>query len=375
MKSILGEIYKLRKKEPLVVDRSNKSRYRLVSHEENGSKTAYYFSVPIYNERDRKLLNLEFQNHGHSAALLGSNANIVLGSLLLIENCQDSCQLSMPNGYHFKDEHCVCYQGAEVFPTTNGVAIQVDLNEERLYRFRLKTGKSFYQIRSNNKYFALMSEKFKPFVTVSCIGSLYQNGELFAPAEMKYQKINDREYEVTVFSNSVYAKQILFEINLQENKLFQDTTVESKNPKQNNAFGGTAFIGNSNTFGEQWLYARPDFSILNDLLGKSIQKAYLYIPILHRNDMNLMTVGLSTRFCSFGSTWDNKKAGSQKTNLSEVNSGYHKIDVTDMITHNQRLLTAAEGWIIKSAVKNSGYSVVSTGDSFYAPQILEVIFR
>ena len=91
--------------------------------------------------------------------------------------------------------------------------------------------------------------------------------------------------------------------------------------------------------------------------------------------MELMTVGLSTRFCSFGSTWKNKKAGSQKTNLSETISEYHKIDVTDMITYNQRLLTASEGWIIKSAVKDSGFSAISTGDSFYAPQILEVTFR
>lgn len=375
MKSVVNEIYELRKKKPLIIDRSNKNRYRLVSNEENGTKTAYYFSVPIYSEDERKLLNLKFQNHGHSATLHGSNANVVLSNSVLIENRQGYCQLSMPNGYEFKDEQCICYQGLEVYPTANGVVMCADLDGEQQYRFRIKTDKPFCQIRSNNKYFAVMGEKFKPFVTVSCIGSLYHSGELFAPAEIKHQKINDKEYELIVFSNTSYAKSVLFEVNLQENKLFQDTTVESKNPKQNNAFGGTAFVGNSNTFGEQWLYARPDFSILNDLLEKSIQKAYLYIPILHRNDMKLMTVGLSTRFCSFGSTWDNKKAGTQKMNSSEIVYRYHKIDVTDMITRDQRLLASSEGWIIKSAVKNSGFSVVSTGDSFYAPQILEVNFK
>ena len=375
MNSILNEISTLRKGKSVIVDRSNKNRYRLVTHEGDGSKTAYYFGVPIYNETFRKLLNLKFHNRGNTSNLKGSNSNIVLGNSVLLENYQGSCQVTMPKGYRFQHEQCVSYQGVEVFPTTNGIAMKVALDSDRKYCFRLKTGRPFYQIRSNNKYFALMSEKFKPFVTVSCIGSLYQSGELFAPAEIKYQKINDNEYEVIVFSNSSYAKQLLFEINLQEAKLFQDTTVESKNPKQNNAFGGTAFIGNSNAFGEQWLYARPDFSIFNDLLGKSISKAYLYIPILHRNDMKLMTVGLTTRFCSFGSTWNNKKPGSQKTNLSEIVSGYHKIDITNMITQNQRLLTASEGWIIKSAVKNSGFSAISTGDGFYAPQILEVTFQ
>lgn len=375
MNSILNEISTLRKGKSIIVDRSNKNRYRLVTHEGDSSKTAYYFGVPIYNETFRKLLDLKFHNHGNTSNLIGSNSNIVLGNSVLLENYQGSCQVTMPKGYRFQHGQCVCYQGAEVYPTANGIAMRVDLDAEKQYSFHLKTSKSFYQIRSNNKYFALMSEKFKPFVTVSCIGSLYQNGMLFAPAEIKYQKINDREFEIAVYSNSINAKQVLFEINLQETKLFQDTTVESKNSKQNNAFGGTAFIGNSTAFGEQWLYARPDFSILNDLLEKSIQKAYLYIPILHRNDMKLMTVGLTTRFCSFGSTWNNKKPGSQKTNLSEIVSGYHKIDITNMITQNQRLLTASEGWIIKSAVKNSGFSAISTGDSFYAPQILEVTFR
>lgn len=375
MNSILNEVAMLRKDKSLVIDRSNKNRYRLVMQEIDGTKNAYYFSIPIYNESFRNLLDLKFHNQGNTSKLIGSNSNIVLGNTILLENYQGNCQITMPKGYRFQNEHCISYQGAEVYPTTNGIALQVDLDMKKQYRFRLKTGRSFYQIRNNNKYFSLMSEKHKPFLTVSCIGSLYQNRDLFAPAEIKYQKISDKEYEITVYSSSPHAKKILFEINLQEQKLFQDTTVESKHPKQNNAFGGTAFIGSSASFGEQWLYARPDFSILNDLLGKSIHKVYLYIPLLHRNDMKLMTVALSTRFCSFGSTWDNKKAGSQKTNLSEIVSGYHKIDITEMITHNQRLLTTSEGWIIKSAVKSSGFSAISTGDSFYAPQILEVIFQ
>ena len=180
---------------------------------------------------------------------------------------------------------------------------------------------------------------------------------------------------ITVYSNSIYAKQVLFEINLQETKLFQDTTVESKTPTQNNAFGGTAFIGNSSAFGEQWLYSRPNISLLNDLFGESILSAFLYIPTLHRDDMKLMAVGLATRFCSFGSTWNNKKEGSEKTSFSEADSGYYKIDIANMLAKNNRILTNSEGWIIKSAVKNSGFSAISTGDSFYAPQILKITFR
>lgn len=375
MDSILNEICKIRKEKALMLDRSNKNRYRIVTYEEDHSKTAYYFSVPIYNEPIRKLLDLKFQNGGRGCFLIGSSSTIEIADSILLKNQKGVCQITIPNRYLLQKEQRVCYQGMEMYPTTNGVALRADLNAQRQYCFRLTLNQAFYQLRGNNKCVALMSEKFKPFVTVSCIGALYQNGVLFAPAEIKYQKINDKEFDITLYSHSIYAKQILFEVNMHETKLFQDTTVESKNPKQNNAFGGTAFIGHSNAFGEQWLYARPDFSILNDLFGTSIQKAHLYIPILRSSDMRLKVIGLTTRFCSFGSTWDNKKSSSQKATLSELVLGYHKINITNMITQNQRLLTGTEGWIIQNEAKGSAFSAISTGDSFYAPQILEVGFR
>ena len=79
MNSILNEVAMLRKGRALVVDRSNKNRYRLVTHEGDGSKTAYYFSVPIYNEVSRKLLDLKFHNQGNIPNSIGSNSNIELG--------------------------------------------------------------------------------------------------------------------------------------------------------------------------------------------------------------------------------------------------------------------------------------------------------
>ena len=58
MNSILGEINILRKGAPLVIDHKNSNRYRLVAIEPNGTKTAYYFSSPIYNSRTRKSVDI-----------------------------------------------------------------------------------------------------------------------------------------------------------------------------------------------------------------------------------------------------------------------------------------------------------------------------
>ena len=162
---------------------------------------------------------------------------------------------------------------------------------------------------------------------------------------------------------------------MQDEKLFQDTTVESKNPKQNNAFGGTAFIGSTDAYGEQWLYSRPDISKIKDLFNKSIKKAVLYIPTLNQSGTLLTMVGLKTRFCSFGSNWNNKKMGYVNVSSSESVPGYHRIDITNIITNSYRIQPGTEGWIIKSGSKDNGFSVISTGDSFYAPQILEITFK
>ena len=78
---------------------------------------------------------------------------------------------------------------------------------------------------------------------------------------------------------------MLFEANLYESKQIQDTTVESANPEVNNAFGGTAFIGNTTEFGEQWLYSRPDYSKFSELTDRQIIKAVLHMPKLNRSNV------------------------------------------------------------------------------------------
>ncbi len=376
MNNILYEISKIRGGKEIFPDRSNRNRYRIVSLERDGSRSAYYFGVPIYNDTSKKLLTLSFQEDAEGYHLDGSNSDITVkdGSILL-QNKYGSCSISMPCAPTSKGEKAISYEGAQVYPTTNGIAIKADLNTNGEFRFRLKCNYASYQLRNNNKYFALMRDTFKPFFAISCIGALRQNGTLFAPASIKSQKISDTEFELCVLCAREGARQVLFEVNLHDQKFIQDTTVESKNPNQNNAFGGTAFIGNSDEFGEQWLYSRPDVSILNDIFESYIEKAVLYIPLLNENGMKLSAVGLSNRFCSFGSNWNNKIPFDKRTSISDVITGYQKIDISNMITNNHKLLTSSEGWLIKSAVKGSGFSALSTADSFYAPQILEVAFK
>ena len=119
----------------------------------------------------------------------------------------------------------------------------------------------------------------KSFLMLSCIGALHPNGRILAPCWLQSYRIGDGEYQLIVRHDAADARALLFEANLYTEKLFSDTTVESRNPGKNSAFGGAAFLGNTELCGEQWLYSRPDFSKVPEVYDKRICRAVFHMPI------------------------------------------------------------------------------------------------
>lgn len=373
---VIGEISLLRAGGFLQVDHHNSNRYRLILQEEDGSRTAYCFSTPIYNSRSGKLLDFVFRQNGDVLYATGSNSNITISRDVLIENAVGSCRLSLCALPNFSSIREIRTEKEILYPSSNGVTYGVRSLEAAPYRLRLSVSQPFLRIRENGKYFALMSGEFKPFVSVSCIGTVNESGIITAPAGITYQKMSDREYELTVKPCNPAGGRVLFEANLYEEKLFQDTTVESANPGINNAFGGTAFIGNTRAYGEQWLYTRPDFSKLPEMLDRRIRKAILHLPRFSASEVQMSAYGVSARFCSFGSNWENRIPLAAFESDTRGNHGYADLDITHLLTEERTgILRRAEGLILRTAVKNSGFSAISTGDSYYAPQILEINYR
>ena len=375
MNSILGEISKLRKGAPLVIDYKNSNRYRIAASETNGTKTAYYFTSPIYNCRTRKAVDLKFHSNGDVAYATGSNANITISGNIRMENFEETCVISISDQISRISESEVLCKNQRIYPTTNGVAINSPCASEKSNTFTIEISKPFLEVRANDKYFALMSERFRPFVAISCIGTLDAGGNVISPARISYQKISDRKYTISVFPCSPLGKSVLFEANLYEPKLFQDTTVESKNAKANNAFGSIGFIGTTKEFGEQWLYSRPDFTKMQELNDKKILRAVIHLPKLNNGAVELTTSKVAARFCSFGSTWDNKIAEASIFNESQITDHFIDLNLLPLLTDKQGRIQRSEGFILKSKKKNSGFSVIATGDNYFTPQILEINYR
>ena len=376
MQSVLEEIMNLRNKVPIILDYDNSNRYRLVVQENNGSKTAYYFSTPIYNRTSRKMIDLKFQSSGGAIYSTGSNTNITISNNILIENPEGVCKIELPQTCSFVSAKEVFSGNIVLLPTANGVALKCPVKQNEKVAFNIEVGQQFLSVRANDKCFALMRERFNPFALFSCIGSLDLRGNVIAPAKIEYQKLTDNRYKIFVSAISPLAQYILFEANLYENKLVQDTTVESMNPTTNNAFGGVGFIGNSLAYGEQWLYSRPDYSKMAEIMDKRIQKAILHLPNFNESKVEISAFKVLMRFCSFGSNWNNKIEANVPISDSSSNNGYHSLDLTSLLVDpKSKTITRSEGLILKSKIKGSGFSVISTGDSYFAPQILEINYR
>ena len=376
MQSVLGEIKKLRNGSPIIIDYHNSNRYRLVVQENNGTKTAYYFSTPIYNGRTRKMIDMKFQSKRGAIFSTGSNTNITVSKNVLMENAEGSCSIELPQNCNLISSQEVRCGSMVLIPTTNGVAFKCALKANEKATFTIEVGQPFLNVRANDKCFALMKERFRPFVVFSCVVSVDATGNVIAPAKIEYQKLTDKRYRIAISSMSPLAQSVLFEANLYENKLFQDTTVESMNPSTNNAFGSVGFIGNSSAYGEQWLYSRLDYSRVPEIMDKRIDKAVLHMPKFNQSNVELSAYKVSARFCSFGSTWDNKIPGETPVSDSSSKSGYQSLDFTSLLVDSRtKTITKSEGLILKPKVKGLGFSAIATGDSYLAPQIMENNFR
>lgn len=354
-----------------LIDKRNSNRYRIMVKESIGN-TAYCFSTPIYNNKTKALVQIIFEKNKNGVSFKGSNGLFsVVQNRCVFENQDGRCIVSMSDVPEIYDRQDVSKSNVFVTPTLCGLRFTVKGNR---FNLQLKSQIKQDSIRFNSLCFSVMQEKFKPFLSLA---SLYARDEKcnVLPVEIKYQDKGNQNYDISLFHSGT-SGHLLFEINLYEPKLFQDTTVESAHPDVNNAYGAVGFIGKTKQFGEQWLYSRPDFSKIPDIVSERIEKVLLHIPILNGSSENVDVYIPEKRFCSFGSTWNKKVNASPKITGSNNNCRYLTVDVTTIfVNRTDRTLVYNEGLILKKPKGKNNFIAISTGDCYSAPQILEIKFK
>lgn len=373
MNYIIEQINLLRKHRPYEIDLSNSNKYRVVANESDGSQTAYYFSSPIYNMKDKRLFDGKFTCKNGEYIHTGSNAEISIARNIVMKNYLGECKIPLEREVNKLSDMAIINGEIEIRPTVNGILLSFPLTHGNTKTLTLNVDCNIFNLRTNNKSFSVMVEKFRPLATVSCVGVLGNNNEIIAPLEITLASEKNKNYTLLFSHNCLAGKKALLEINMHDQKLFQDTTVESGHANENNAFGGTAFLGQTDTFGTQWLYSRPDFSVIPEIMSNRINSIYFHIPKLNRNEVPLIALSAVVRFCSFGSTWENKVPALEDLTNSVISEYYHTFDVTDFLRDEySKHLKITAGMIIKPSTKDNSFSVISTADSSCIPQILEI---
>jgi len=371
MNCVLKKIIDLRKGKDIIIDTTNSNRYRVVVNEQNGTKTAYYFSTPIYNINTKKLVGLKFTDN-ITPRLAGSNSQICFSRNIKMSNANGICFISLRKHIN-RISDVELHEGENIIlPTTNGFVYKILIKDSFMHSFNIKTNGIFLTTRSNDKYLALMIDKFTPFICVCAIGTEDSNGYISSPFKISQHKISDSEYVISASKTNNIGKYFVFEINMYEKKLIQDTTVESANPTINNVFGSSAYIGTTTEFGEQWLYSRIDYKQMSDIAGCRINHAIAYMPKLNKSMININAYKVSERFCSFGSTWDNKKTESNCINHSYGSDRYIIVDITNAIVHEKSKQISATNGIILKPTKKNDFVAITTGDSCFLPQIIAI---
>ena len=358
------------------VDKTNSNKHCIVFNEDNGSKTAYCFSMPIYDEKTKKIINCEFSIQNEIAMFNGANCNVYIDKKIVFNNAEGSCEIELvKNGDNILNPQQIISGGCTIKPTLNGIVCMVPCNKNMPYTFIVRSDEPCREIKANNKSFSFMVSPFVPLITVSCIGS-YNSAKLLGPAQITYHQKDEKSFEISLMTDEPDTEYIMMEINMHSEKALQDTTVESANPYMNNAFGGTAFLGTTSVFGEQWLYTRPELNRVLEPFNHRINKIILHIPKLNESTTEIAAFRAAMRFCSFGSTWNNKISSSSAMGAVDINNEYISLDLTEALVEGQfSNYIRNDGFILKPKNKNSDFIALSTGDSYYKPQIVEINYK
>ena len=349
------------------------NRYAIISQPFNGNKKAYYFSTPILYKSNNKPVKGNFQKKENFYYYKGSNCEVkIYDDYIILSNSKEKVFLYFDrrknmflsnDGSYLKSEDII------LFPSFNGIIIKQRGNKVRL-KMEISTHAN---VKSNSKYFSFMRSKFQPIVTFNAMFAENRYRDIFCNIILHPKKITETLYEVELSVTGENTFQLTYDINMYEPKLIQDTTVESKMPKENNAYGNISFLGKSNCCGTQIVYSRIDVSKMDLPTNLKLDNVKLHIPYYAVNGNDFRISVPIKRFCSFGSNWDNKISYSNAALSGTRNNGYITFDISKYVISKTGDWNPNEGFVIQS--RGEHFSIIGTGDNYYTPQIIEITFK
>ena len=350
----------------LDVDTRQSNRYCIRLNTPTG-KEAYYFASPIYNAGSRKLVRRVFRQEGAEYRFCGSNCEVSVSDRQIVLRQGDrnlTLTFPDPQRWQLREGHLES-AAYTVYPGCNGVCLG---GRAEMLRFGCTVRVPYRNIRVSRNCLCWMEQQFKPAVVVSALAA--EGAGKTVPLRVRLEQTSEIAGTVCFESTDPACRRGWLELGFYEPKLIQDTPVSGRFPKENNAFGPIAFIGNSDFFGPQWLYTRLDVSKIQELRSAHIREMKLYLPRLSGGTAAPELYGLTARFCSFGSNWGNRIGQSDQMQAVAAIPHYLCLDLTRFYTDRARLTESVGTVLTPSRTWEPGCHTVATGDCTAMPPIL-----
>ena len=145
-----------------------------------------------------------------------SETKIKLDGNILLENKDGFCMIRLPRSSPIKPVLKTYDGDIYAFPTEGGVLLKCTVKEHKSISFIIDVGESHLKVKQADKSFALMRERFLPYVVFSNVSNVKATGNIISTAKIAYRKLTDKRYMVTVSADST-AQYILLKVILYEN--------------------------------------------------------------------------------------------------------------------------------------------------------------
>lgn len=368
-KIVLENLCRLRSENLFNAFSDNTNRHKIVVKDGEGT-TAYYFSAPFRSEED-EIVIAEFHDKDRAQFMYGTSCSVTVKDIIKIRNENTEVNIDIPKSHEwYRVGRDILCGNTRISPTLNGISIRSPIACGDSVDVIVTTENMFGELKCNSKYFAFMEQKFVPSFTVSPIG--VRSGDRIGALLLSvYPGKAAGEYRLS-FSAPDIGGEMCAEFNMYEQKLIQDTTVESARPNENNAYGTTAFVGHSDTFGAQQLYLKFNYPMIDDFGREPISSIKLYLPVLGGDMPTLEALHMDSRFCSFGSVWNKRIKPSEKRLPVKYHNGFCCIDLSNAMIDAFGRLKFSNGFHLRTYGDAIGYCALATGDSHLFPSIFEV---
>ena len=355
-----------------IADVVKKNRYCMV-HKDFPNKL-YCFSTPVFRKDNGNMVGEYFTYKDQCYTFRGSDGliRIFRDAIHFIRNSE------IVKLYFSKAQEFVLSSGGKVLrskdlmicPTFNGLVVKALFGGCSQISFKVNT-EAKTTLQNNSKYLALMKSEFEPLFTLNAMYAEDKYGRTFYNASLSVNKNSDATYQLTIDSKAE-AYRVVYEMNLYEPKLLQDTTVESRRPQENNVYGSTAFLGKSPDCDAQFLYSRIDMSKIAGIEKSAIEGIKLYVPYYMISESQFRLEAPVKRFCSFGSNWNNRIPSTDLHIQSNIKNEYLVFDLSSYLLSPNGKIKANEGIVIRSGSAEERFSIIATADNYFSPQILEI---